>query len=206
MYVACFYINYMKVVSELAVGLVKFVVPLIQEELRLGGNSRGGKNQFRCVPDIKDDPRNVSVTYRSLLVIMKEVAAVLGWLVIPLQAIFGKMAVYSIYILIRHPPDHVTCLIILVCIPFMVLTWVTVLKSAGRLGRVSKTCVASWKIKSHLWTSSEDRKYMVKFMKSCKPLSFGCPGFMTITQVTVLKFLQGIATGIFRLLLTLRKD
>lgn len=55
------------------------------------------------------------------------------------------------------------------------------------------------------WKRSADRKYMSKFRKSCKPIYLGFPGFMTITHKSVLKYMQGIVRGVFRMLLALKK-
>ncbi|OXA45032.1 hypothetical protein Fcan01_20334 [Folsomia candida] len=81
------------------------------------------------------------------------------------------------------------------------VTCTLLLEVSGRLLENGKKTVKSWKeMKFH---TREEKAYMTKFRKSCRPLRTGKEGFFIISRITVLKFMRSIIRGTFRAVLTI---
>lgn len=181
-----------------------FLLPLIRDELNLENNNLN--RNFQCAPDLRMNPENIVLVYRSLQLIMKLVASAVGPYIPLTQALFGQMFISTGYVLIVEGKNlNVSLsLFLLSCIPFAMIFWVIFLSFAAKVDKGSRICIRSWKSGGTGW-SKQETKYIGKFIKSCKSLFFGYPGIMTITHKTVVKFIQGNIRGLFRLVLTFKR-
>ncbi|OXA48610.1 hypothetical protein Fcan01_16415 [Folsomia candida] len=192
-----------KTLFQGAIGFIMLILPLIQDQLR--PTTHGNK----CSTKLRHHPADIALVYRALQLIMKEISLVFGNYLPAIQSVFGQLAVTSGYTVIGGSGkggETFTSVLIIVCVPFAVLSWAVMLSCAANLDIKSRECIQSWKrggIEAG-WSRDEVR-YMAKFRKSCKPIDFNCQGMMRITKKTVIKFVQGIVRGIFRMLLALKK-
>ncbi|OXA49426.1 hypothetical protein Fcan01_16041 [Folsomia candida] len=187
--------------------LTVFLLPLLKEELRCANVKPGGKRakrKYQCAHDLAC-PENVAVTFRGLQLITKQLSFACGPFMPMVQALFGQISISAGYIVIVEWDrlDTYNRVMIPTLAVMIAVSWAAFLTFAGKIHKSSVTCVRSWKHGEELWSRS-DAKYMGKFRKSCKPLFFGYPGIMTITQKTVAKFVQGIVRGVFRTVLALK--
>lgn len=197
---------YLKTIIYVYLAFTIFAYPLIKRELRLSSRFIRIKRPFRCAANFSKDPRNVALTYRCLQLIMTGSSLQFGHYLPIVQALFTQLAISTAYILILNGNTMklFTKLAFLVTVPFCMGIWVAMLSCAGAAYKLSKKCVTDWKVEAGLISTQVERKYMTKFSRSCKPLKFECPGFMTATYDTVLSFMQGISRGVFRILLALQ--
>ncbi|OXA48333.1 hypothetical protein Fcan01_16909 [Folsomia candida] len=187
-------------------GLLLFIFPLLQE-LTLSKKPREVR-KFKCSPELVSHPKHLVHVYRSLQLAMRELRLLLGIYFPIMQIILGQLALATGYVLIAEGRKIklATRMTFLTCDAVAVLFWVAMMTCAGKIQKSSKECLISWRVNRDQWESKEDRRYMSKFRKSCKPLYFGLDGFMTVTHKSVLKFVQGIIRGLFRTLLTLKEE
>lgn len=193
-----------KTILLVSSAIMILLVPLVREELNVGvANNFGRKFQ---TTGLRHNPENVVFVYRSLQLFEKLISIAIGPFIPICQAIFSQIFIYTGYILIvdRENLDASFSLVLLTCIPSMMICWVTFLAFAAKVHKGSQICIRSWTFGATGW-SQKDTKYMGKFGKSCKPLSFGYPGIMMITHKTVVNFVQGNVRGLFRTVLELRK-
>ena len=80
--------------------------------------------------------------------------------------------------------------------------WSLTLELCGRFHNDSKQTLGSWKLMN--FSSGLERRLMMKYKRSCKPLVVGKEGVYTIKRLSVLKFIRGNIKATFRALLTLR--
>lgn len=128
-----------------------------------------------------------------------------------MQGIFIQAAVLTGYVLISHNEgredklDTLTTLMLLAVVPSMIISWAGLLLCAAKLHKASKDCIGSW---GRDVTSFQGihKRYFAKFRKSCVPIYFGFPGVMMVKHGTVLKFMQTIVKGMFRVLLALKRN
>ncbi|CAL8141261.1 unnamed protein product [Orchesella dallaii] len=81
--------------------------------------------------------------------------------------------------------------------------WFGIISWGGSCFRISTAAVNSWISCHSHWDSPEDIKFMMKFRRSCKPMTINYMGYV-MKSLTSLKFLQGLVRGTFRTVLTLR--
>ncbi|OXA37586.1 hypothetical protein Fcan01_27649 [Folsomia candida] len=206
LYAFCFVAFYIKPMFQTLTVYVLFTLPILREELAL---TRGPRytGKFKCSPVLGASPeKNLVLVYRSMQLLMKDVSLLFGRYLPVLNTLYGQLAISSGYVLIVEggKTDNSTKLVLLVCVPFTVLVWAGCLICAGKIQASSKECLTSWKVGAARWEEKEEKKYMAKFRKSCKPIYFGFEGYIVVTQKTVVKFMQGLVRGLFRALLALK--
>lgn len=188
--------------------LTIFLIPLVKSSLRISRGQKSVKTKYQCAPDFIRHPENVSVTYRALQLLTKQMSLSVGPFTPITQALMGQIAITARYIFTVQldSMDAQTFVGILGSVPINIVSWAGFLSYAGEMQRSSAGCVRSWKHGGgdRIWSKLEV-KYMAKFSKSSKPLFFGYPGMMTITHKTAVKYVQGIVRGVFRTVLTLKK-
>lgn len=80
--------------------------------------------------------------------------------------------------------------------------WFIGLEVTGRIDLYGKRVLRSWKYIEH--QNNDDRKYMNKFRKGCRPLAWGVEGVWVVKRLSVLKFLMAVVKGTFRAILALK--
>lgn len=164
---------------------------------------RAAMRSYRTLEDLRR-PKNLTINYRKIEILHKTLIDTIGPIFFPIQASIGKFVLICNYLLIQEWSciDTVT-LGMLICLTSMFqLSWISVLSLGGLLHTHASKTVKSWKYLNY--ESMGEAKYMGKFRKSCRPLVIGTPGIQRITMVSVLKFMQGIIRGTFRVLLAVR--
>ncbi|OXA40239.1 hypothetical protein Fcan01_25084 [Folsomia candida] len=197
---------FIKLMVQTFTAFILFILPVLREELAL---TRGPRytGKFKCSPALGASPENLVLVYRSLQLLMKDLSILCGRYLPILNTLFAQLSISSGYVLIveGRKTDDSMKMVLLVCVPFTVLVWAGFLVCVGKIQASSKECLTSWKVGAARWEAKEEKKYMAKFRKSCKPIYFGFEGFIVVTQKTVLKFMQGVVRGLFRALLALKK-
>ncbi|OXA53902.1 hypothetical protein Fcan01_10405 [Folsomia candida] len=62
------------------------------------------------------------------------------------------------------------------------ILWVIFLEMAGRFHTNAKRTISSWK--QMKFRTPQEKRYMSKFRKSCRPLKIGCEGLFIIKRLT----------------------
>jgi len=140
--------------------------------------------------------------YRQLEILHKAGIRLLGKILLPMQFLIGKFILYGNFTLVRygHILTHLDLLRISSFVLIFQVVWSLTLEFSGQFYRHSIATLISWK--GLRIPRKEDRKYMSRFRKSCRPLYIGTEGYFVIRRLTVLKFLRAIIRGTFRSLLT----
>lgn len=174
-----------------------FVFTVVTNDLTLSSRDTTGA---------KHSAEQVCHAYRCLQLIMQETAVVLGTSLPLLHAIWGQLAVSTGQgIIIGWQKMDGATITVFLGVQVAVLYWVGFLAIAATLPKASEKCLLSWKTESHrYWGNGKDKKYMMKFRKTCKPLVAECQGHLKIRHETVLRFVQGVTRGVFRILLAVR--
>jgi hypothetical protein len=173
-----------------------FVVttPFVCKELVLGRRSYSTNSRLRL-------PNNLSLEYRKLEVLHLNVMDVVGWVILPEQALMGDSIMFCNYTLITGGKElgAVPTSVLIIFAVALVTVWVTILEACGTFHKQAETLVQSFK-RGH-WSVRKDRLYMDKFRKSCRPLGFRSVGGFCIKRLTGVKFVQGIVVGTLRVAL-----
>jgi hypothetical protein len=173
----------------------------ICNELRLRRNPYKGykfSDKMRTANELRINYRIIQVFYHYFM-------SLFGLYIVPFQGLVGQMLVHSIYSIISHRKylDFISASITI----FAILIGLGSLGFVLSFGRIvfkeSKKTVSSWKWHGK-WNNELDAKVMKRFVKSCKPIATGLPGYFRITHVTFLTFLRAVVKNIFRALLAFK--
>lgn len=149
-------------------------------------------------------PEKLILVHRSAQVFLQAyVLPVLGYLLVPAQAMITHMVMFACFLLTKHG-DKVSQTMKSVVISWALLaaiTWIAILELCGFIHSGGVGLLKSWKY--HRWSCRKDKKLMSRFRKSCKPIMIHYGRTYGIRRITVLKFVRGLSKGIFRTLLTL---
>jgi hypothetical protein len=185
------------VVFVLVLILSYFVVtyPLVCNELVRGRRSYSTNSRLRLT-------NNLSLEYRKFEVLHLNVMDVMGWSILPEQALIADAIMFINYALITvgYELGGITITVIVIFAVGLMTVWVTVLEAAGVFHKQSETLIESFKYGDG-WNRN-DRLYMDKFRKSCRPLGFRSGGGFCVKRLTGVKFIQGIVVGTLRILLS----
>jgi hypothetical protein len=186
-------------IFSLVVTLSYFVIiyPLVSHELVRGRRSYNTGGRLRLT-------NNLKLEYRKLEVLHLNVMDVVGWVILPEQALMADAIMFMNYALITvgYELGCVTITVIVIFAVVIMTFWVTVLEVAGIFHKQSETLIESFKYgNGHGW-NRKDRLYMDKFRKSCRPLGFRSGGGFCIKRLTGVKFIQGIVVGTLRIFLS----
>jgi hypothetical protein len=170
--------------------------PLVSNELVMGRRSYNTNSRLRL-------PNNLRLEYRKLEVLHLNAMDVMGWAILPEQALMADAIMFSNYTLITGGQElgGVTTTILLIFAMVLMTIWVTILEATGTFHKQAETLVESFKHGNGL--NKKDKLYMDKFRKSCKPLGFRSGGGFCIKRLTGVKFIQGIVVGTLRIFLSI---
>jgi hypothetical protein len=146
---------------------------------------------------------NLSLEYRKLEVLHLNAVDLLGWVILPEQALIADAIMFCNYALITigDQLDAVTVHVLVIFGVALMTAWVTILEAAGIFHKQSEKLIESFKYgHGHGW-NRKDRLYMDKFRMSCRPLGFRSVGGFCIKRLTGVKFIQGIVVGTLRVAL-----
>jgi hypothetical protein len=102
----------------------------------------------------------------------------------PILYITGQTISYSsiatLFLLVRfHSVLSYKGLTMVLAYLMVNLSWAVLLMIFATLFKNSNKVLNSWRF--HFWTSAKERKFMLKFKRSCRPLSAYCGDFYPIT-------------------------
>jgi hypothetical protein len=186
-------------IFSLVVTLSYFVIiyPLVSHELVRGRRSYNTGGRLRLT-------NNLKLEYRKLEVLHLNVMDVMGWVILPEQALMADAIMFMNYALITvgYELGGITITVIVIFAVFIMTVWVTILEACGIYHKQAETLIESFKYgNGHGWNRKE-KLYMDKFRKSCRPLGFRSGGGFCIKRLTGVKFIQGIVVGTLRIALS----
>jgi hypothetical protein len=187
------------IIFVLVLILSYFVVtfPLVCHELVRGRRSYNTNSRLRFT-------NNLTLEYRKLEVLHLNGMDVMGWVILPEQALMADAIMFCNYALITvgHELDVVTTTVLVIFAVVLMTAWVTILEACGIFHKQSETLIESFKYGHGHWWNRKERLYMDKFRKSCRPLGFRSGGGFCIKRLTGVKFIQGIVVGTLRIFLS----
>jgi hypothetical protein len=173
-----------------------FVVtyPLVSHELVRGMKTYSTNSCLRWA-------KNLSLEYRKLEVVHLNLMDVVGWIILPEQALMADAIMFSNYSLITGGEElgGLTTTVLVIFAVVLMTVWVTILEAAGVYHKQAEKLLESFTY--GLGWSIKDKLYMDKFRKSCRPLGFRSGGGFCIKRLTGVKFVQGIVVGTLRVAL-----
>jgi len=182
---------------QIVIMFLILILPILEKDFRPTNPS------FRTV-DLLRSPEYFLKAYRSIQLLHKLGAETYGQIIPLMQTMESQLIILGLFTLIRNfsqlDETVVSLLVVFVILSFCF--WTGILWAAGKFGSISCATIQSWEL--FPWNSRADRKYIIKFKRSCPPLLIGVQGVFNITKVSVLRFLQGLIRGTFRALLTLK--
>jgi hypothetical protein len=169
--------------------------PLISHELVRGRRSYNTVSRLRLT-------NNLRLEYRKLEVLHLNAVDVIGWVILPEQALIADAILFCNYSLITGGQQlgGVTTTVLVIFAVILMTIWVTILEAAGIYHKQAETLLESFNRGN--WLHRKDRLYMDKFRKSCRPLGFRSGGGFCIKRLTGVKFVKGIVVGTLRIALT----
>jgi hypothetical protein len=174
-----------------------FVVtyPLISHELVRGMRSYNTNSRLRLT-------NNLRLEYRKLEVLHLTGMDVMGWVILPEQALIADAILFSNYALIigGQQLGGVTTTVLVIFAVALMTGWVIILEAAGVYHKQAETLLESFNRGN--WWHRKEKLYMDKFRKSCRPLGIRSVGGFCIKRLTGVKFIQGIVVGTLRILLS----
>lgn len=197
--ILCMYHNLCFVV-EISFLYSVVIVPFILLEFRV---DRKKSSYFAC-HKLRTPPLLWSA-WRTVQVLQGRINDFIGIVLIPVQMICSKMVVICVFLVIQHS-NELSPSRKLLWIIWAVLTgifWSMVLLLGGYIYLYGKKVLISWKY--HKWEgiSRLEKRIMSRFRKSCIPISVAYGSTYVIKRLTVLKFVRGLVTSLFRVLLTI---
>lgn len=149
-------------------------------------------------------PPNLVSNWRALELYLREFCQALGFVLIPIQTIFMQLSLFcNVTMIVFGSQLEITSKILLpLCSINPLFAWTLFLTVAGQLFSSSKKTLGSWKLER--WTGAE-RKFMMKFKRSFRPLSICAGKFFVVRPKSALNFVKGVSRGTFRSLIAMRK-
>jgi hypothetical protein len=168
---------------------------IVCNELTMGRRSYSTNRRLRWA-------HNLSLEYRKLEVLHLNVVDIVGWVILPEQALMADAVMFCNYSLITvgHELGGLTNSVLVIFALGLMNVWFTILESAGIFHKNGETLIQSFKVGTG-W-SRKEKLYMDKFRKSCKPLGFRSEGGFCIKRLTGVHFIQGIVVGTLRIFLS----
>jgi hypothetical protein len=170
--------------------------PLVSHELVRGRAGYSTNSRLRL-------PNNLILEYRKFEVLHLNVMDVIGWVILPEQALIADAIMFNNYTLITGGQELgvVTTTVLVIFAGILMTVWVTILEACGIFHKQAETLVESFK-RGHWSDKKKDRLYMDKFRKSCRPLGFRSVGGFCIKRLTGVKFIKGIIVGTLKVAIT----
>jgi len=142
----------------------------------------------------------IAKEYRKFELVNRYGMDLLGKGILFFQVILSKVIVLCNYQLIMEWGDFDA--IQIVGAFYGTIMWIFVLETGGMYFCRSKECIKSWKFLP--CKVSDEKKFLSKFRKSCRPISVGTKDIFRIKRLTVLKFIRAITRGTLRTVLIRR--
>lgn len=182
-----------------------FLVLAIFFQLVLREIKLGKLGTFYILKDQVRKPEDLALVYRSAHMIFCRVNLWIGKIFIVTHAVATMFFVVGVSIAMKfYDRLSTTKICLLLMWTFAVaIVWTILLLFGGHLHLHTTKAIASWK--RNQWKSRMERKVMLKFSKSCKPIYLGYGKLFQMKNISVLVYLKGISRGILRALLTSRK-
>ncbi|CAL8085446.1 unnamed protein product [Orchesella dallaii] len=187
------------VLCDVILGVAPQFILLLREYICRPLKYQKAIQEFRSV-------KNLPMLYRHMQILNILILDIVSFVIIPLQTISSYLAIYCNFVLIKQRNNMslgLTTILSLWMAMSMIAT-LLLLEIAASLYQLTKKALISMKQKRN-WGTQRDRKYMGKFVKSCRPLSIGYGKTYVIRKGSVLKFLKFVARGTFRTLLALKR-
>lgn len=173
---------------------VFYAIPIMSKDLRSGLKINRTKSDLRS-------PDNLTHEYRCCELVHCFEMEYYGKLILPLHMLVYVLIMFPSAILIQHS-SHMhgkTILLIGLYIVEFFTIWSSILLFGGYYSAQNVKTIKSWK---KLGWNKEDKKYLSRFAKSCKPLQIGDQSRFKINKLSILFFVRGLSRGIVRILLT----
>jgi len=165
-------------------------MPLMQSEFR--------PNQPRYLTSSKlRQGYSIAIEYRKFELIYRYGINLLGKGILFFQVILSNVILLCNYQLIREWGDFDA--IQIGGAFYGTIIWIFILEHGGMFFCRSKECIKSWKFIP--CKDSEEKRFLSKFRKSCRPIAFGTKDVFRIKRLTVLKFIRAITRGTLRTVL-----
>lgn len=171
-------------------------------ELELGkipGNYKSDEN-------LRNNQTNLRNVYRGFQVLNAHAMYIIGPFVLVSNAVFMAEIQYFTFILIRYWPtlELFAKLPLMGGCIIMPIIWTAVMEFGRLFYSQGTKVITSWK--KGKWDSPLDNKIMSRFRKSCKPLLIAYGSTFIVKRSSLLTFYKGVFRGIFRALLTTKKN
>jgi hypothetical protein len=200
----CYWI-YAESVTVMCIALANFVlvfcvtlISLITTEFRAKST-----NPYKTIQALRKK-ENFPKTYRSIEVAHGFYLKTFALGLVPLQSTAGQIVLVSKFMVIRfgHQLDWVTIVMMnfldfIVIIPF----WTIFLTYGALLFSESGKSIKSWR---HFEWGKNEKRFKVRFAKSCRPLRIEHRGVYAIGRLSCLSFLRGLSRGTLRTLLAFK--
>lgn len=144
---------------------------------------------------------NLPKEYRSFEIVHWLSIDPYGNLILPLHITIYTLMMFASAILVQNSQNIGGKTVIIIChyVLGFGIFWGVLLHFGGYYFTQNLKTVRSW---GKLEWSLEDKKYIKKFIKSCKPLQMGDQARFKFNKLTLLFFIRGISRGVVRILLT----
>lgn len=185
---------------------ISFCIRMIKNELRPGLR----RDQYIMRDGVRRIP-NLVLFYRETELLLKLFLDYFGVILVPGEAllILTVMTFSSCLILFRKEYDAIQLSAfsngLVACLTVLILFF----EISGRFELYSRKTLAIWRkhysnANSSL-ENSRERKYFLKFVKSCKSLCIGYKGYRKTNRLTVLVLIRRLARNVFRTLASFRR-
>ncbi|OXA40164.1 hypothetical protein Fcan01_25046 [Folsomia candida] len=171
-------------------------IPLLFFEFCVGANHQKTKESLRSAWNLPIEYRCVELMHRKLVLIAGYVIMA-GHVVVSEFILFANATV----ILDKGGMGMRVKILLLLWSAVGQTIWIFGLEICGRFHEQAKKTLKSWK--NMKFRTKEQKLYMNRFRRSCRPLKIGKEGLFIITILTVLKFMKAIIKGTFRAVLTI---
>lgn len=167
-----------------------------------------GRKKYKSVQILRTLPF-LTLEYRACQLLQQRFTAFTGKILIPTQTLSGGVFVFASFVVIKHRNDmEVVVTVMMVCFALIGAgMWGLCLRMGGYVFSNGTKLLNSWKYcGAKMWRSKEERRAMLKFHKSCRPLVISFGKMYTIRKLTVLGYFKGLVRCLMRVLLTLQTN
>jgi len=194
----------MLAVAQIIMMYVTHMTILVSREFFMEHEQLKGKHRYQTRNSLRT-VKNIIVEYRSTEILHLNCMELLGFVMIPMHSIAANLVLFCNFIVITKR-DEMNPFVLATLVTWSFGTgmfWYTVLELGRYIYTRGKKTLVSWKYAD--WGSRINDRIMSRFRKSCRPFMFQYGSTYVMSRRTPLKYLKGLTTGTFRVLLTLKK-
>jgi hypothetical protein len=174
--------------------------PLLHNELR------PNRASYRTLSYLRE-PGTLTGFYRTLEIMLKLFNQTFRPVILPAQSLMSQFNVYCNFTLITYwgEMDEAMKMILISWAVISISSWTPILQFGGWFNANAIQTVKSWK---YLDWGKNDKKFLSKFRKSCRPLGIrveGRYGQYCIRRKTVLKYIKGVTKETFTAIIALKR-